>query len=139
MKLHRLPILLILALLMTTIPVFAADISDVEIVAIVNDRVITLAEFYETMEREVGTFVLAQMIFREVVQQKQQALGITIDQQEMEAYLTRKSCRHYLAVGRRKQFPGLFGGTARPGFLPLNSWNSSISSISALYRDRSHP
>lgn len=104
MKLHRLPILLILALLMTTIPVFAADISDVEIVAIVNDRVITLAEFYETMEREVGTFVLAQMIFREVVRQKQQALGITIDQQEMEAYLTQNLADIIWQLGGENNF-----------------------------------
>ena len=88
MKLRKLSIVLILSLLMTTMPAFAADTSNTDIVAIVNDRVITLDEFYATMEREVGSFVLAQMIFRELVRQKQKALGITVDPQEMEAYLT---------------------------------------------------
>jgi foldase protein PrsA len=88
LKLHKLPIALILTLLlMTSIPVFAADITDDEIVAIINDRKITRSEYIETMEQEVGVFVMRQMIFRELVRQKQNELGITVNPQEFELYL----------------------------------------------------
>ncbi|HHX01274.1 MAG TPA: hypothetical protein GX739_01245 [Firmicutes bacterium] len=104
MKFHRLPIVLILILLATSIPVFAADITDDEVVAIINDRKITLSEFYETMEQEVGTFVLAHMIFKELVTQKQKALGITVDPLEMEAYLAQNIAEIMYQLGGETNF-----------------------------------
>jgi len=104
LKFHRLPIVLILILLATSIPVFAADITDDEVVAIINDRKITLSEFYETMEQEVGTFVLAHMIFKELVTQKQKALGITVDPLEMEAYLAQNIAEIMYQLGGETNF-----------------------------------
>jgi len=93
-----------LILLATSIPVFAADITDDEVVAIINDRKITLSEFYETMEQEVGTFVLAHMIFKELVTQKQKALGITVDPLEMEAYLAQNIAEIMYQLGGETNF-----------------------------------
>ena len=74
MKFHKLPIVLILALVLSSVPVFAAG-SD-EVVATVNGKAITLAAFYDALEKEFGAYVLSQMIIKELVAQKQEALGV---------------------------------------------------------------
>jgi len=50
-----------------------------EVVATVNGKAITLAEFYKALEDEAGVYVLSKLIFNELVKQKQEALGVYLD------------------------------------------------------------
>ncbi len=84
MKFHKLPIVLILALVLSSVPVFAAG-SD-EVVATVNGKAITLAAFYDALEKEFGAYVLNQMIIKELVAQKQEALGVYLVPEDFQFF-----------------------------------------------------
>lgn len=77
LKLNKLSFVLIFALLLANTSVLAA-VND-EIVATVNGQEITLAQFYQALEQEAGPFVLSQLIIKELVAQKQEALGVSVD------------------------------------------------------------
>lgn len=53
-----------------------------EAVAVVNGVAITKAEFHELLEQEFGTYVLQELIQRELIKQKAEATGAGLDEEE---------------------------------------------------------
>ncbi len=90
MKFKKISIVLILTLVIISSSVISAAANTVtsnQIVAAVNGTEITLEEFYETLEEHFGAYVLSQMILDIVIEQKQEELGIYVDQEILNSIL----------------------------------------------------
>lgn len=72
-------LLVILSLSLITSPVAMFAQQGDEIVATVNGVAITSAEFYELLEGQYGQYALQELIQNEMIRQKAEALGVTVD------------------------------------------------------------
>lgn len=79
MELKKVSLTLVLILLTTMAMNSVVLAANDEVVATVNGKAITLAEFYKALEDEAGVYVLSKLIFNELVKQKQEALGVYLD------------------------------------------------------------
>lgn len=84
MKFQKIFTVLILLIVLCTPTVLAAD---EEIVASVNGKQITLAEYYQRLEQEAGAIILNQMIIEELLLQKQIETNIEVTEDDLSMAL----------------------------------------------------
>lgn len=84
MKFQKIFTVLILLIVLCTPTVLAAD---EEIVASVNGKQITLAEYYQRLEQEAGAIILSQMIIEELLLQKQIETNIEVTEDDLSMAL----------------------------------------------------
>ncbi len=79
---------IVVCLLLSISVVSALADNDSEVVARVNGKDITQADFFEALQREAGAFILSQMILDELIEQKQIELDVYISEEDLMAVLT---------------------------------------------------
>jgi len=84
LKFQKIFTVLILLIVLCTPTVLAAD---EEIVASVNGKQITLAEYYQRLEQEAGAIILNQMIIEELLLQKQIETNIEVTEDDLSMAL----------------------------------------------------
>ena len=79
-KINFVLLLVILSLSLISSPVAMFAQND-EIVATVNGVAITSAQFYEVLETQYGQYALQELIQNEMIRQKAETLGVTLDEE----------------------------------------------------------
>ena len=81
-KINDVLLLVILSLSLIVGPLSMLAEENGDVLAIVNGVVITKAQFYELLETEYGYYALQELVQKELVRQKADALQVSIDEEE---------------------------------------------------------
>lgn len=86
-KINAVLLLVILSLSLMVAPMGLLAQENEEIIATVNGVVITKAQFYDLLETEYGQYALQELVQKEIVRQKAEALQVTVaDEEFAEVY-----------------------------------------------------